>query len=127
MASVGLRFEDRLDGASNFCPSRERIGSVLEDNGLEIVKGKVAAPIDPMQLAAHTKKDVRARRILVDGVKDHIIPHLIGKKTTKDMWEALVKLYQSDNQSMKMMFREKLISTKMAKGESVVTYPTKFT
>jgi hypothetical protein len=128
MASAGLRFEDRLDGASNFCPWRERIGLVLEENGLlEIVEGKVAAPADPVQLATHNKKDVKARRIIVDGVKDHIIPHLSGKKTTKDMWEALVKLYQSDNQSRKMLLREKLRSTKMAKGESVVTYLTKFT
>jgi hypothetical protein len=44
-------------------------------------------------LGAHAKKDVKARRILVDGVKDHIIPHLYGKKIAKDMWEALVKLY----------------------------------
>jgi hypothetical protein len=63
----------------------------------------------------------------VDGVKDHVIPHLSGKKTTKDMWEALVKLYQSDNQRRKMLLRENLRSTKMAKGESVVTYLTKFT
>jgi hypothetical protein len=27
----------------------------------------------------------------VDGVKDPIMPHLSGKKTAKDMWEALVK------------------------------------
>jgi hypothetical protein len=63
----------------------------------------------------------------VDVVKDHIIPHLSGKKTTKDMWEALGKLYQPDNQSRKMLLREKLKSTKMAKGKSVVTYLTKFT
>jgi hypothetical protein len=43
----------------------------------------VVAPADPVQLAAHTKKDVKAKRILVDGVKDHIIPHLSGKKTMK--------------------------------------------
>jgi len=41
MATAGLRFEDRLDGASNFCPWRERINLVLEENGLlEIVEGK---------------------------------------------------------------------------------------
>jgi hypothetical protein len=41
MDSVGLRFEERLDGASNFYPWRERIGLVLEENGLlEIVEGK---------------------------------------------------------------------------------------
>jgi hypothetical protein len=45
MAIAGLRFEDRLDGASNLSPWRERIGLVLEENGLlEIVEGKVAAP-----------------------------------------------------------------------------------
>jgi hypothetical protein len=91
---------------------------VLEENGLlEIAKGKVASLADPVQLATHNKKDVKARRIIVDGVKDHIIPHLSGKKTTKDMWEALVKLYYYDNQSRKMMLREKLRSMKMAKGE----------
>jgi hypothetical protein len=94
MAGAGLRFEDRLDGASNFCPWREHIGLVLEDNGLlEIAEGKVVAHIDPVQLAAHNKKDVKARRIIVDGVKGDIISHLFGKKTSKDVWEALVKLY----------------------------------
>jgi hypothetical protein len=67
---------------------------VLEENGLlEITKGKVGAPTNPIQLAAHSKKNFKARRILVDGVKDHIIPHFSSKKTAKDMWEALVKLY----------------------------------
>jgi hypothetical protein len=125
---AGLKFEDRLEGASNFCPWRERIGLVLEENGLwECVEGNIAAPTDPVQQVAHNKKDMKARRIIVDGVKDHIIPHLSGKKTAKDMWEALVKLYQSNNQSRKMLLREKLRSMKMAKGESVVTYLTKFT
>jgi len=86
MAILGLRFEDKLDGASNFCPWRERISLVLEENGLqEIAEGKVAAPTDLVQLAAHTKKDVKARRILVDGDKEHIIPHLSGKKTMRNM------------------------------------------
>jgi hypothetical protein len=98
------------------------MGLLLEENGLwEFAEGKAILPADLAQQEAHLKKDVRARRIIVDGVKDHIIPHLSGKKTTKDMWEALVKLYQSDNQSRKMLLREKLRSTKMAKGESVVT------
>jgi hypothetical protein len=93
----------------------------------KLSEGKVATPNDPVELASHAKKDVKARRILVDGVKDHIIPHFSRKKTTREMWEALVKLYQSDNQSRKMLLKEKIRSTKMAKGELVVTYLTKFT
>jgi len=101
---------------------------ILEKQGLlKIVEEKAVAPTDPVHRAAHNKKDVKARRIIVDGVKVHIIPHLFGKKTSKNMWKALMKLYQSDNQSGKMLLREKLRSTKMAKGESVVTYLTKFT
>jgi hypothetical protein len=77
MASAGLRFEDKMDGASNLCPWRERIGLVLEENGmLEIAKGKVVAPVDPIQLANHNKKDIKARRIIMGGVKDNIIPHV---------------------------------------------------
>jgi hypothetical protein len=50
MANAGLRFEDRLDGASNFCPWRERISLVLKENGLlEIAEGKVAAPSNSQQ------------------------------------------------------------------------------
>jgi hypothetical protein len=45
-----------------------------------IAEGKVAAPADPTQLAAHLKKDVKARRIIVDGVKDHIIPHCLARR-----------------------------------------------
>jgi hypothetical protein len=102
MANAGLRFEDRLEGASNFSPWRERIALVLEEQGLwEFVEGTTVLPVDPTQQPTHLRKDVKARRIIIDGVKDHIIPHLSGKKTTKDMWEALTKLYQSDNQSRK--------------------------
>jgi hypothetical protein len=34
MANACLRFEDRLEGASNFSPLREKIGLLLEEHGL---------------------------------------------------------------------------------------------
>jgi hypothetical protein len=77
MAGAGLRFEDKLQDASNFSPWRERKGLLLEENGLwEFVEGKAVLPVDPTQQTTHLKKDVKTRRIIVDGVKDHIIPHL---------------------------------------------------
>jgi hypothetical protein len=41
------------------------------------------------------------------------------------MWDALTKLYQSDNQNRKMALRDKLHSTKMSQGENVTSYLTK--
>jgi uncharacterized membrane-anchored protein YjiN (DUF445 family) len=101
---------------------------VLEDQGLwEFVEGTPVPPSDLAQLGAHIRKDVKARRIIIDEVKDQIIPPLSRKKNAKEMWESLTKPYQSDNQSRNMMLREKLRSTKMAKGDTVASYLTKFT
>jgi hypothetical protein len=44
-------------------------------------------------LDLHEVKEARAQRILLDGVKDHLIPHLVEKKAAKEMWDALTKLY----------------------------------
>jgi hypothetical protein len=87
-----------LEGASNFIPWRENIALVLEEQGLwEFVEGNPIPPTNPTQFATHIKKDVKEKRIIIDGVKDHTISHLSGKKTGKEIWESLTKLYQSNN------------------------------
>lgn len=64
MVYQGLRFEDRLDSASNFCSWRERIGVVLEEQGVwEFMDNVATASSDPQQLAQHNKRDAKARRI----------------------------------------------------------------
>ena len=65
--------------------------------------------------------------IIMDGVKDHIVPHLSGKKTTADMWKYLESLYQSKSKNRKMVLQERMRNTKMAKGEGVVPYLTRLT
>ena len=65
--------------------------------------------------------------IIMDGVKDHIVPHLSGKKTAAEMWMALESLYQSKNENRKMVLQERMCNTKMAKGEGVVPYLTRLT
>lgn len=101
VAAIGLRFIDRLEGASNYSPWKERITLVLMENDIwEFANQKLTPSTDATQLADHNKKDVKARRIILDVVKDHVIPHLSGKKTTVDMWWDLTKLYQSDKDNV---------------------------
>jgi 2-phosphoglycerate kinase len=76
------------------------------------------------KLVIHNQKDVKARCIILDGVKDHLIPHLSGKTTARDMWEALKSLFQSKNENHKMVLREKLRDTKMTGSDMVTTYLT---
>ena len=58
----------------------------------EHIDSKKVAPIGPAELAKW-KVDSRAMLIILDGVKDRIVPHLSGKKTELDMWMTLESLY----------------------------------
>ena len=61
----------------------------------------------------------------MDGVRDHLIPHLAEKKTTNEMWVALKGLYEAKNKNRIMALRDKLHGTRMVKEESVDTYLTR--
>jgi hypothetical protein len=94
METTPLRVEDRLDGASNFLSWKERVTLALKEYDLWELVDKVVAPLmDPTTLEAHNKKEIKAKRVLLDSVKDHLIPHLSEKKMTKDMFDALVGLF----------------------------------
>jgi hypothetical protein len=57
----------------------------------------VAPIIDPIALDLHEVKEAKAQGIILDGVKDHLIPHLAEKKTSKEMWDALKNLFEVKN------------------------------
>jgi hypothetical protein len=103
-----IRFEGRLDGASNFGIWKEHILLSLEYGLKEFAEKTIAVPTDAQQVEAHKKNDAKARRIILDGVKDHIVPHRSGLDTTRKMWEAIIKLYQNSNLNRKMVLKKKL-------------------
>jgi hypothetical protein len=96
---------------------------VLDVNGvLDHVDDKDTTPTNAVALVTQNKGEDKDKNILLDGVKDHIIHHLTGKKSTKEMWDTLNYLYQSKNENRVMVLRERLTSTNMAKEEHVVHY-----
>ena len=68
----------------------------------------------PKYLAKHNKA-VTAKRMLLDLVKDHLIPCIVRENTTKDMYDALEKLFQSVNISKNMLLKNKLTSSHTSK------------
>lgn len=109
MSLSGIRVEDRLDGTSNFGIWKERILLLLEEYGLkDFAEKTIAVPTDPQQADAHKKNDAKARRIIMDGVKDHVVPHLTGLDSIRKIWETNTKLYQSSNLNKKMVLKDKL-------------------
>ena len=97
----------------------------------DIVESTVANPVtipsNATIKATYEKKNNKDQRILLDAIKDHVIPHISRKSNAYEMWDALTKLYQSSNENRKMVLREKLKSIKMVKDEEMVTYLTRIT
>ena len=82
--AFGLRVEDRLEGDANFSPWKARISLILEENELwgivhSTTANPVVVPADATDKAAFMKKDIWVRRVILDAVKDHVIPHISAK------------------------------------------------
>ena len=64
-------------------------------------------------------------RIIVESIKDHLIPQVSSKKTSKQMYDALSKMYEERNINRKMNLRTQLKGTKMSKGKLIQDYFTR--
>jgi hypothetical protein len=75
-------------------------------------------------LDLHEVKEAKAQRIILNAVKDQIIPHLAEKKTSQETWDALKNLFEEMNENQDMDLKDKMHDTNMGKGESVSSYLT---
>ena len=64
-------------------------------------------------------------RIIVDYIKENLIPQVSSKDTPKEMYDSLSRMYEGRNIKKKMNLRAQLKSTKMSKGESIQAYFTR--
>ena len=63
--------------------------------------------------------------IIVDSIKDDLIPQVSSKKTPKEMYDTLSIMYEGRNINRKMNLRAQLKSIKMSHGESIQDYFTR--
>ena len=80
------KFVDKLEGAENFQAWKYKILLILEENDLgKYVNEEVAEPKGEEAKASHKKNRIRSKRIIVDYIKDHLIPHVSSLKTPKQL------------------------------------------
>ena len=78
----GLRLEYALEGSSNYVACKDYMEVVLEDNGLkEFIDNDILTPTvsNAKDLAEWNKWVSRVRRIILDGVRHHIVSNTHGK------------------------------------------------
>ena len=100
------KLDEKLEGADNFRAWKYRISLVLEENELDsYINEEIPVPEGDEEKALHKKKMVMAKRIIVDSIKDHLIPQVSSLKTPKSMFDALTKLFEGKNINRKMTLR----------------------
>jgi hypothetical protein len=68
------------------------------------------------------EEDVKARKIIIYSVRDHLLSRIANLKTTYEMYEALKDMFESDNTLSSLTLKGQLQSTKMTKGDTVATF-----
>jgi hypothetical protein len=96
--SASTKLVDKLEGVENLCAWKYIIGLILEENDLaKFIKENVSEPEEEAAKAKYKKDMVRAKRIIADSIKDHLIPQVSSKNTPKDMFDALTRMYEGNS------------------------------
>ena len=82
----------------------------------------IAIPFDPNDNDKYEEAMARAKSIILDGVKDHVVPHIAEKETAYEMWKALKKLSQHTSVQRRMLLENQLRLYLMKKGEPIDTF-----
>jgi hypothetical protein len=128
-----MKSENKLDGASNFRAWKTRIDLILAKNKvLDIVKGKIVKPKfkegeekEPQNVAAMEKfkdVDINAMSIIVDSIKDHLIPYISHLDSSKKIYDALTNLFSVRNIGQAMSLKNELRDMKMNDDDSITSY-----
>jgi hypothetical protein len=131
--TYSMKSENKLEGASNFRAWKTRIDLILAKNKvLYIVKGKIVEPQfeegkekKPQNVAFMKKfKDngINAMSIIVDSVKDHLIPYISHLDSSKKMHDALTNLFSVRNIGQVMSLKNELRDMKMNNDDNITSY-----
>jgi hypothetical protein len=115
-----------LDGSSNFNNWKARVIAILEENDLDnYVTIIVEEPTSNVGRASFKRNKAKARRIIYDSVKEHIMLIITPLKTAKECFDSLVKLHETKATNQKRLLKSQLCSLKMEKDEFVNSFFTK--
>jgi S-adenosylmethionine synthetase len=131
--TYSMKSKNKLEGTSNFRAWKTRIDLILAKNKVQdIVKGNIMEPQfeagkekEPQNVAALEKfkdNDINAMSIIVNSVKDHLIPYISHLDSSKKMYDALTNLFSVKNIGQVMSLKNELRDRKMTKDITIASY-----
>ena len=120
------QIDDKLGGDGKIQAWKYRISLILEENDLDpYINKEVPKPEGDEAKAIHKKNLVKAKRIIADSIKDHLIPHVSSLKTPKEVFDALSKLFEGKNINQQMTLRNQLKNVIIQNSETIQSYFTR--
>jgi putative lipoic acid-binding regulatory protein len=131
--NYSMKSENKLDGASKFRVWKTRIDLILARNKvLNIVKGKIMEPVfeegkekEPLNFAVMEKckdGDINDMSIIVESIKDHLIPYISHLDSSKNMYDALTNIFSVRNIGQVMILKNELCDMKMNDEDNMTSY-----
>jgi hypothetical protein len=128
-----MKSENKLEGDYNFIAWNTRIELILaKTKVLDIVKGKIMEPQfeaekekEPQNIAIMEKfkdNDINAISIIVDSVKDHLIPYISHLDSSKKIYNVLTNLFSVRNNGQVMSLKNELYDMKMNDDDTITSY-----
>ena len=70
---------------------KARISCLLDEYDLKTyIDSVVVVPADADPLKVYKKEMAKEKRLILDGVRDHVVSHISSKDTARQMWELLL-------------------------------------
>jgi len=99
----------KLEGATNFRAWKTRINLLLAMNDhLGIVKGKVTELKKDEEKLKFEKDDITARSIIIESIRDHLIPYIANLYSSNKMYDSMIGLYTINNIGQVMSLKNEL-------------------
>jgi hypothetical protein len=128
-----MKSENKLEWASKFIAWKTRIDLILAKNKvLDIMKGKIVEPQfeegkekEPQNAAVMEKfknNDINAMSIIVDSIKDHLIPYISHLDSYKKIYDALNNLFLVKNIGQVMSLKNELCDMKINDDDNIISY-----
>jgi len=99
---------------------------MLEKNKvLDLVRGKVNKPIEGSSDADKVKyreSKILAMTLMVEGIKDNLVPYISNIDHAQEMYEALSKLFTIKNIDQDVSLKNELRTTKMKKYDTMASF-----
>ena len=109
---------NKLVGTNNFLAWKKRIDLLLKENKLlEHIKGNITilAKEQTQALAKYRKDETRVQRILIEFIKDSLIPYVSKLETSKEIYDNLVEIFSVTTVGEVISLRNELNKMKISK------------